>query len=213
MVIFLSTVVYAQQCTDTDGGTDYENKGSVKYGVTTKDDTCILSKHTELSIEEGVWLKEYYCANNQRTSKTVDCTREGYEKCQMGICTGKEKVEAQKEAEKALLPKCGNKVVDSGEDCDPPGKICYADGGYGQCDANCKCPLEIGKNVTKPAENVTEENITAPENVTVEAAPEPLPEVEKIEPVEIEPEEIEVPEQPLPNFIVRFINWIKGLFS
>ena len=51
--------------------------------------------------------------------------------------------------------------------------------------------------------------IASEENVTVE--PEPLPEIEKIEPVEVE-EERDVPE-PLPNWIVRFINWLKSLFS
>ena len=215
MVAVLATVVYGQQCTDTDGGVDYGNKGSVKYGITTQSDTCILSKRTEMSVDEGNWLKEYYCDDNQRKSDNIDCLREGYTKCEMGACTGKDAVAAKKEAEKAAAPKCGNKVVDSGEDCDPPGKICYVDGGYGQCDSNCKCPLELGKaGVVKSnaTANATEANVTAAEGQK-EPESEPLPEIETVEPVEIEPEEIDVPEQPLPNFIVRFINWIKGLFS
>ncbi len=229
MVLFLAATATAQLCEETDNGIDYDNKGSVKYGVTTLEDTCILSKHTEMSVEESVWLKEYYCDNDQRKSDTIDCTREGYLKCALGVCTGKENVTAQKEAEQAAQPKCGNDVVDSdlGEECDPPGKICFADGGYGQCDEYCKCPLEIGdsgvvkKNETTAnatATNATA-NVTAPaaENVTAEEpAEEPLPEIEKIEPVEVEPEpeveEIEI-EQPLPNFVVRFVNWIKSLFS
>jgi len=230
MIAIIATIVHGQQCTDTDSGTDYEQKGSVKYGVTTKEDSCVLSKHTEMSVEEGIWLKEYYCENDQRKNEVVDCTREGYQKCEQGTCTGKEAVAAQKEAEIAAQPKCGNDVVDSdlGEECDPPGKICYADGGYGQCDSNCKCPLEIRQGVnnnetveaneTAEAENATVENATAEkETVEPETKPEPLPEIETVEPVEIEPEpeveEIEVPDQPLPGFVVRFVNWIKSLFS
>ena len=163
MIMMLATFVSGQQCTETDGGLDYENKGSTKYAITSTEDAWILSKHTEVTIEEGVWLKEYYCDNDVRKSDSVDCTIEGYEKCEAGACTGKEAVAAKKAATQATQPKCGNKVLDDNEDCDPPGKICYGNGGYGQCDQNCKCPIEITYNgvVNATAENVTAENVTA----------------------------------------------------
>lgn len=63
-----------QECTDSDGGIDYEIVGTATKGSETKSDTC-----------DGERIIEFYCLNNELKSKTVDCLQN--EICLTGACT------------------------------------------------------------------------------------------------------------------------------
>lgn len=238
MLLILPVVLAQVTCTDTDtGGTDPEpqigEQGRVKYGLTEKADTCISGK-AGYSVSEGQWIREYFCDNDQRESKDYDCTRYGFEKCEQGVCVGKEKVKAEKKTRRAALPpRCGDEIVqpERGEECERPDDICYKNDSVGICTrpneqgfGGCKCKLY--KTEEKPSE-VEEEVIEEPE-APPEVAEE-IPEKPEKKPEEA-PEEVvveEVPEEPeeelkpvgigvtkaIANAVAAFFNWIAGLFS
>ena len=91
IVCLLSVSVVAQTCTDSDNGGDRGSdealkvKGDVKYGITTLDDTCLTSQNG-VSVNQSIWLKEYYCDDDKRESKVYNCLNEGYTGCEVGAC-------------------------------------------------------------------------------------------------------------------------------
>lgn len=155
LLLVLAAIAYAQvaDCTDTDSGYDQEalgKRGDVKYGITTQTDICLTSENG-VSVNKSRWVKEYYCAGSplKRESKVVDCTREGFSGCENGACvsalssTGANAAVVPRSAEPVVV--CGNKKLekDKGEECDPPGSICFGKTSkqYGQCESNCKCRI------------------------------------------------------------------------
>jgi hypothetical protein len=174
-------------CTDSDngGGDDAEPyigiRGSVTYGIMEKFDTCI-SAEGGYHYENSSWIREYYCANVsevvQRTSKDYDCTRYGYTMCQDGKCIGKAGGPSNTTKRASTGPSCGNKVVDAGEQCDPPDKICYLNDNIGICTrpnaqgfGGCQCKLYKGGETTTTETTQT----VAPAPVTPPPAATPPP--------------------------------------
>src|SRR3989344_4834362 len=153
-LVILAVVVHAQSngsvtCTDTDGGNSGDEallkRGDVKYGITTQTDVCLTSQEG-VSTNSSKWLKEYFCSENpvQRQSKAYDCTREGFIGCENGACRATSSSGTNVTAKpKTPVNACGDKRVakDKGEECDPPGDICFGKTSkqYGQCGADCKC--------------------------------------------------------------------------
>jgi hypothetical protein len=154
LIVLLSSVVLAQECTDTDGGgakgsdAALMTKGEVKYGLTTQVDTCLTSEDG-VSTASGIWLKEYYCSSNQRMSHEYDCVKYGYDKCQDGECVGGSSSSSSSGTNATPVPQpknyCGNKIreKDKGEECDPPNSICFGKSTqeYGTCQADCTCKI------------------------------------------------------------------------
>ena len=153
-------------CSDTDdGGKDNNDpalgkKGSVKYGITSMEDTCLTSQEG-VSTNSSRWLKEYYCTSGtdtKRESEVYECSRSGFTKCELGACVGGSAAESLGN-ETAVKPKapvqaCGDERIakDKGEECDPPGKICFGKTSkqYGICDALCKCKLAASAEQSAP---------------------------------------------------------------
>lgn len=158
ILALLSIGAAAQTCADTDGGGSDDThteaiteKGEVTYGITTKEDTC-LSSQEGFSVNQSQWLREYYCGGNpeQRKSKVYDCVRLGYSGCEDGACvdTSSSNTSAtttQTTQTYTQTNHCGNDIVekDKGEECDPPGSICFGrtSAQYGSCQADCTCKI------------------------------------------------------------------------
>jgi len=158
--IFLSLAVSVlaadppKLCTDSDnGGGDsndvaLETKGNVKYGITPMYDTCLTSRDG-VSIETGVWLREYFCnSQDQRKSEVYDCVRQGYDKCYAGACvktSSSANTSTTRRTTNVPQNSCGNDIVekDKGESCDPPGEICFgrSSAEYGTCNSKCTCDI------------------------------------------------------------------------
>jgi len=158
VILAFSIVVHAENatgpklCSDTDGGgvsakdAGIKTFGQVKYGIIALDDTCLTSAKGVMT-NESIWLKEYYCENDQRVSKVYDCTRYGYQKCASGACVGGTGTNGStgtgnQTTGTTTTSLCGNKKLDKSEECDPPGKICFsADKRYGICNPDCTCKV------------------------------------------------------------------------
>lgn len=156
LLVVLSTAVAAENltatCSDTDKGgskgTDaaLKEKGEVKYGLTTQVDTCLTSDNG-VSTNESMFLKEYFCQDNQRKSDVYDCDKRGYEKCKNGECVGGSSSSSSTgtNATPAPVSSCGNKIreKDKGEECDPPNSVCFGKSSaeYGTCQADCTCKI------------------------------------------------------------------------
>lgn len=154
LVVFSALLVVADNdssalCTDSDGGgersadTALTVAGEVKYGITPMADTCI-TRENGISTGESAWLREYYCRDDQRESEEYDCVALGYDKCVDGACVGNT-TQAQQQQQVQEEEHCGNKILekDEGEECDPPGSICFGktSAEYGQCNNNCQCEI------------------------------------------------------------------------
>jgi len=157
LLILTSVSVYADLCSDTDGGPTNINspsdsvlatKGTVEYGITDKVDVCVTSP-TGVSIGESAFLQEYYCDNDKRESKVYTCSDYGFTGCEGGKCVGKNATQGN-QSNQSSQPSpptavCGNEITekDGGEECDPPGSVCFgADiSEYGQCTDSCTCKL------------------------------------------------------------------------
>lgn len=122
-----------------------KTKEKVEYGITDAVDTCLTAEEG-VSTNSGRWLKEYYCGDDQRRYEVYDCIKLGYEGCENGACKGKA---GSNGTTSTSTPKpvvsCGNKIVekDKGENCDPPGSICFgkSTAEYGTCQNNCQCKI------------------------------------------------------------------------
>lgn len=233
VLLILPAVLAQVTCTDTDNGGEKPEpfigqKGKVKYGLSEKADVCVNDKDG-FSVQSGRWVREYYCANEQRVSDDYDCTRYGYLKCEDGACTGKEAAKARQEAQQAAEPaRCGDEIVqpERGEECERPDDICYKNDQIGICTrpgktglGGCLCkvygageeaPETPAAGEAPPAQPVTE---TTP---PVEPAP-PLPEAPAEEPAQPE----ELPEKPagvgftrtVTNAVKKFFKWMFGIFT
>jgi hypothetical protein len=62
------------KCTDSDGGKDYSVKGSVSFGGTEHEDSCMFN--------QDKFLVEAYCENNFQKLETVECK----DRCENGKC-------------------------------------------------------------------------------------------------------------------------------
>ncbi|RJQ22246.1 hypothetical protein C4580_00880 [Candidatus Woesearchaeota archaeon] len=154
IVLCLATGAYAVTCTDTDnGGADEKDEalkilGSVKYGITDLHDTCVTSTSTDeaVSTNKSKYLREYFCQGGQRSNEIYDCTRFGYSGCENGRCTGNASGTGGSSGSSSKpISSCGNKITekDKGENCDPPGSICFGKttAQYGSCQNDCTCKI------------------------------------------------------------------------
>ncbi|MBW2969211.1 hypothetical protein KY314_03780, partial [Candidatus Woesearchaeota archaeon] len=113
-------------------------------------------------VEEGIYLKEYYCDedNDERKHKIVDCTQLGFEKCEDGRCVNSQSSQSSSQSQTSApvyVAECGNKIVDSGEDCDPPDKICYKGSDIGLCSDTCMCEIKISSGTSSDNEEESED--------------------------------------------------------
>jgi len=163
LFLLISFVSAGDLCKESDDGKDYEEAGYVKYGVTKYNDLCVLEPDADMRVEEGIYLKEYYCDedNDERKHKIVDCTQLGFEKCEDGRCVNSQSSQGSSQSQNSApvyVAECGNKIVDSGEDCDPPDKICYKGSDIGLCSDTCKCEIKISSGTSSDNEEETEES-------------------------------------------------------
>jgi len=141
IALLLIPAAFAGLCVDKEASQNYEVKGSLKYGAQDSLDTCISNKGG-YSLSEGTWLKEYFCKDeNTRDFDEVNCIHEKFTGCKDGACYGSASSQSSS-APAVNVPACGNKKIEAntGEECDPPGKICFGLAGIpGQCSSSCKC--------------------------------------------------------------------------
>ncbi|VVB81868.1 Uncharacterised protein [uncultured archaeon] len=153
-LVVLSTAVLAVNetlCSDTDNGGTHRTdaalkvKGAVTYGITTQSDVCLTSKNG-VSTNASIWLKEYFCRQDTRDSDVYDCTSLGYSGCVNGECVGASTGSNATATSQPTVPdSCGNKILEKakGEQCDPPGSICFGrtSAEYGSCQNDCTCRI------------------------------------------------------------------------
>ncbi|MEM4263444.1 MAG: hypothetical protein QW666_00930 [Candidatus Woesearchaeota archaeon] len=233
-LVLISGFSYAESlCTDNDDGKDYDRKGSVKYGVTSEEDRCVLSPKADVRTETSLYLKEYYCSSDTRQSIIIDCSREGYERCYQGACIGGTKGgsigNTTNVTQVPSLPICGDKKVNQyAEQCDPPGKICYTENfEIGICSATCQCDVKlkatgglINKTENATTNTTTQANATQPKEEPKTEVPAEKPKEESKEEIKEEPKEepkeaiAPIKEAAKPKgFFAMIWHWIKGLFS
>jgi major membrane immunogen (membrane-anchored lipoprotein) len=216
--VFLASFVSADLCMDSDDGEDYAEKGYVKYGVTKFYDTCVLNPSTDMSIQEGAYLKEYFCDDDKRVNDIIDCSREGFDMCKEGKCIDLDPSDdSAPKAPVYTAPVCGNKVVDPGEDCDPPDKICYKGSDIGLCSEICKCEIKIkdGRLVSDDENETTE--VTDEQETEQEPKAETKTEVKKSTDPDGVPstqiDRLSLPKEPKKGLFSRMLAWFAGWFD
>jgi hypothetical protein len=229
LVLFLLVAgTAAAECKDTDGGRNYAEKGETKI-ISGKEDICIISPSAEVRQDTSAYLKEYYCDNNdQIKSEIIECSREGFEKCDMGKCVGGTAEAKAKDANYTAPkpePYCGDSIVDPGEDCDPMNKICFDDeGNIGLCDENCRCEIKIKAggskakttNDTKDTEDTADVEIDTPTEKEAEQEQEPVvvkKEETEEEKITVEITEKQKEEKAAKGFFSKIWAWIASWFS
>lgn len=232
-VLFLVSFVSGDLCTESDNGKEYDEQGYVKYGVTRYEDLCVLSPDTDLRVEEGQYLKEYYCTDDdQRDHKIVDCTREGFDKCKAGECVGSQSSSSSHTTTPVYTgPECGNKKVETGETCDPPTKICYVGSDIGLCSATCQCEIKISSedssdelasgtdtadedNTTTDSAETTSNDDSVDVVKTVESEPKKTKtSVEDTDGISTEKDRLALPKEPKKGLFRRMWGWFASLFN
>lgn len=181
MILLLS--IFAQSvfagsgsCSDSDKGpsnlkdvSDYLLvPGTAKDPFSTKSDACVRTEFSEKKVQEGQWLREFYCVGAMAMHKDFKCADFGFEKCVTddtgSYCkSNKPKTAAAQITTSQKKPVadfyCGTKVMNRADaQCFPPGKICIQDRMPGQCSNDCKCIL-IGNKSDKEATKEVEEKV------------------------------------------------------
>jgi hypothetical protein len=218
MLLLVSFVSASDLCKESDDGRDYEEAGYVKYGVTIYDDLCVLSANADLRLPESSFLKEYYCDDDERKHKIIECAREGFDKCEDGRCIGAAPAQDSNTTPVYTGPECGNKKIETNEDCDPPTKICYVGSDIGLCSANCKCEIKItadgsdsqDESETTDEETTTEEDTTETEEKTVETKPKTT--VEDKDGISTQQDRLALPKEPKKGLFGRVWNWFLDIF-
>ena len=173
--ILLASIAYAD-CYDSDAGpTDLDHParyigidGFVTEGNDTYYDSCVIRKGGD-ETNESNWIREYYC-DKDGDMDYIDyfCPSYHYKECltvhKAAACddyTGpadyNETVQnttnttaANQTINKTVPKNCGDKKVNFGEDCDPPGKECYTKGFLkGVCDFTCVCDSSLTPDLFK----------------------------------------------------------------
>lgn len=150
--------------------------GFVTEGNTTYYDTCV-SRAGGSEIDDGLWIREYYCDNSGRVAfEDFFCPSHYYVECltvhKAAACddysgpadynetsavnttatanttntTSQGNItnttSGQSNASRPV--NCGDKKVEFGEECDPPGKDCYTKAmTKGICDFSCECDASL----------------------------------------------------------------------
>lgn len=222
--VFLVSFAAADLCKESDDGKDYAEQGYVKYGITKYEDLCVLSPDKDMRLEESQYLKEYYCDKDtdERKHKIVDCSREGFDKCKNGRCVSDS---SQQDSSQPATPvytglECGNKKVETGEDCDPPTKICYVGSDIGLCSDTCKCEIKIrsgassNDNQTKPETIVDDEPEEKTESETaIKTTSEQKESVEDTDGISTQKDRLALPKEPKKGLFGRMWAWFAGWFD
>jgi hypothetical protein len=217
LLLLVSFVAASDLCKESDDGKDYEESGYVKYGVTIYDDLCVLSPGVDMRLPESSFLKEYYCDDDERKHKIVECSREGFEKCKDGKCVGGSQDSSQSTTPVYTGPECGNKKIETGEDCDPPTKICYEGSDIGLCSTTCKCEIKIiadGSGTDSQDENETVVD-DEPEEKTTEEKKEPVKTTTTVEDkdgISTQKDRLALPKEPKKGLFGRVWNWFLDIF-
>lgn len=156
LFIFLASFTFAD-CVDSDGGPTVPNnpsegslsmKGVTKLdpGITENVDVC-LTDPSGVSTNKSDYLKEYYCDGSDVAFKVYKCSHYGFVDCRNGACFKNSSSfnSGSDDNNNNDAGFCGDKIMqkDLGEECDPPGSICFGSDAseYGQCLDSCKCKL------------------------------------------------------------------------
>ncbi|MBN1644970.1 hypothetical protein JW851_02955 [Candidatus Woesearchaeota archaeon] len=228
--VFLLLIVSfaaADLCKESDDGKDYAEQGYVKYGVIQYDDLCVLSLDTDMRVEEGLYLKEYYCDKDtdERKHKIINCADEGFDKCKNGQCVGDSSSDSSDSSQTTTPvytgPECGNKKIEAGEDCDPPTKICYVGSDIGLCSAACKCEIKISSGTSdstdSESEIVDEESEettdTGPEDEEKPIETKQKTTAEDKDGVSTQKDRLALPKEPKRGLVGRIWHWFWGMFD
>jgi hypothetical protein len=219
-ILFLVSFASADLCKESDDGKDYAESGYVKYGVTQYDDVCVTSAEIDIRKTESFFLKEYYCDDDERKHEIVECSREGFDSCEDGRCVSDSSQDSSQPAVPVYTgPECGNKKIETGEDCDPPTKICYVGSDIGLCSETCKCEIKIFSDSGSSDKSTDSEVVQ--EEPEEEIAPEPKKtviektsekSVEDKDGISTQQDRLALPKEPKKGLFGRVWNWFLDIF-
>jgi hypothetical protein len=149
--------------------------GFVTEGNNTYYDVCV-TRNNGVEINSSNWVREYYCDNNQMESRDYFCPTYYYTECltvhKAAACddyrgpsdynetsanttsttnttnTTTTTTQTNTASNTTTSINCGDKKVELGEKCDPPGKNCYTDAFQeGICDFSCSCDSSMTRDM------------------------------------------------------------------